>query len=55
MRNIVPVLGIFTSAITNFLMTRRLGNTVRRYMRYQHALDAEIQPRDNSPQWIDHR
>jgi uncharacterized tellurite resistance protein B-like protein len=41
MRNIVPVLGIFTSAVTNFLMTRRLGNTVRRYMRYQHALDAE--------------
>jgi hypothetical protein len=41
MRNILPVVGIFTSAVTNFLMTRRLGNTVRRYMRYQHALDAE--------------
>jgi hypothetical protein len=41
MRNIVPVVGIFTSAITNYLMTRRLGDTVRRYMRYQHALDAE--------------
>jgi uncharacterized tellurite resistance protein B-like protein len=41
MRNIVPVLGIFTSAVTNYLMTRRLGDTVRRYMRYQHALDAE--------------
>jgi uncharacterized tellurite resistance protein B-like protein len=41
MRNIVPVLGIFTSAVTNFLMTRNLGHTVRRYMRYQHALDRE--------------
>jgi uncharacterized tellurite resistance protein B-like protein len=41
MRNIVPVLGIFTSAVTNYLKTRALGDTVRRYMRYQHALDAE--------------
>lgn len=41
MRNIVPVVGIFSSAITNYLLTRRLGDTVRRYMRYQHALDAE--------------
>jgi uncharacterized tellurite resistance protein B-like protein len=41
MRNIVPVLGIFTSATTNYLMTRRLGDTVRRYMRYHHALDRE--------------
>ncbi len=41
MRNIVPVVGIFTSAVTNYLMTRRLGDTVRRYMRYQHALNAE--------------
>jgi hypothetical protein len=41
MRNIVPVVGIFSSAITNYFMTRRLGDTVRRYMRYQHALDAE--------------
>jgi hypothetical protein len=41
MRNIVPVVGIVASAVTNYLMTRRLGDTVRRYMRYQHALDAE--------------
>ncbi len=41
MRNIVPVVGIFSSALTNYLVTRRLGDTVRRYMRYQHALDAE--------------
>jgi hypothetical protein len=41
MRNIVPVVGIVSSAVTNYLVTRRLGDTVRRYMRYQHALDAE--------------
>lgn len=41
MRNIVPFVGIVSSAVTNYLMTRRLGDTVRRYMRYQHALDAE--------------
>jgi uncharacterized tellurite resistance protein B-like protein len=41
LRNIVPVLGIFASALTNYLMTRRLGDTVRRYMRYHHALDRE--------------
>jgi hypothetical protein len=40
-RNIIPVLGIVTSAWTNYRMTRRLGDTVRRYMRYQHALGAE--------------
>jgi len=38
-RNIVPFVGILTSAITNFVVTQRLGNTVRRYMRYQRAID----------------
>jgi len=47
MRNVVPVLGIFTSAITNYVVTRRLGDTVRRYLRYQRAMtdairDAEL-------------
>jgi hypothetical protein len=38
MRNILPVVGIFTSAITNYLVTQRLGDTVRRYLRYQRAM-----------------
>lgn len=38
MRNIVPVLGIASSAVTNYLVTRRLGDTLRRYMRYQRAM-----------------
>lgn len=39
MRNIVPFVGIFSSAVTNFVMTKRLGDTVRRAMRYQRAMD----------------
>ena len=38
MRNVLPVVGIFTSAITNYRVTRRLGDTVRRYLRYQRAM-----------------
>jgi hypothetical protein len=39
MRSIVPVLGIAVSAVTNYRLTRRLGDTTRRYMRYQRALN----------------
>ncbi len=38
MRNIVPFVGIVSSAVTNYVMTRRLGETVRHYMRYQRAI-----------------
>jgi hypothetical protein len=38
MRNVLPVVGIFTSAITNYRVTRRLGDTVRRFLRYQRAM-----------------
>lgn len=37
MRNVVPVVGIIASAITNVLVTRKMGATVRRYFRYQRA------------------
>jgi hypothetical protein len=37
-RNLLPVIGIATSAATNYLLTRKLGDTVRRYMRYRRAL-----------------
>jgi uncharacterized tellurite resistance protein B-like protein len=37
-RNIIPFVGIVSSAVTNFVVTRKLGDTVRRYMRYQRAL-----------------
>jgi hypothetical protein len=37
-RNLLPVIGIATSAVTNYLVTRKLGDTVRRYMRYRRAL-----------------
>jgi hypothetical protein len=42
MRNVVPFVGIFTSAITNYVVTRRLGDTVRRYLRYQRAMQDAI-------------
>lgn len=38
MRNVVPFVGILSSAITNYRVTRRLGDTVRRYLRYQRAM-----------------
>jgi uncharacterized tellurite resistance protein B-like protein len=38
MRNIVPFVGIVTSALTSFILTRRLGHTVRRYMRYHRGM-----------------
>ena len=37
MRNIVPFVGILSSAITNVVMTRKVGHTIRRYMRYRRA------------------
>lgn len=37
-RNLIPVVGIASSSITNWMLTQRLGDTVRRYMRYQRAL-----------------
>jgi uncharacterized tellurite resistance protein B-like protein len=39
MRNIVPFFGIVSSAVTNYVLTKRLGDTVRRAMRYQRAMD----------------
>jgi hypothetical protein len=37
MRNIVPFIGIVSSAVTNVVMTRKIGHTIRRYMRYRRA------------------
>ncbi len=37
MRNVVPFIGIVSSAVTNVVLTRRMGHTVRRYFRYQRA------------------
>ncbi len=53
-RNVIPFLGIATSAVTNFLVTRRLGNTVRRYMRYERAMhDAFAQATVTCHQYLD--
>lgn len=41
-RNVVPVVGIVTSTVGNVKTTRKLGETVHRYLRYQRALQDEI-------------
>jgi hypothetical protein len=38
LRNVVPFLGIVASAVTNWKLARRLGDTLRRYFRYRRAL-----------------
>jgi uncharacterized tellurite resistance protein B-like protein len=42
MRNVLPFVGIITSAVTNYRVTQKLGDTVRRYMRYQRAMSDAI-------------
>ncbi|MCS6900994.1 MAG: hypothetical protein RMJ98_14525 [Myxococcales bacterium] len=37
-RNAIPLLGVATSPLANVRTTRRLGETVHRYVRYQRAL-----------------
>jgi hypothetical protein len=42
LRNVLPVVGIAASAVTNFRKTRRIGDTARRYFRYQRALEGAL-------------
>ncbi|WP_437759567.1 hypothetical protein [Sorangium sp. So ce1389] len=41
-RNLVPVLSVASSSITSWVVTRRLGDTARRYLRYRRALDGAL-------------
>lgn len=41
-RNLVPVLSVASSSITSWVVTRRLGDTARRYLRYRCALDEAL-------------
>ncbi len=38
LRNLLPFAGVFTSAVTNVVVTRRLGRTLRRFFRYERAM-----------------
>jgi hypothetical protein len=38
LRNIMPVASLATSSVSNWRMTRRVGDTIRRYMRYHRAI-----------------
>lgn len=42
-RNVVPVVGIATSTAGNVRTTKRLGETVHRYVRYQRALQEHLE------------
>ena len=48
LRNVLPFVGIVSSAVTNVVITRRLGRRLRRAFRYEHemraALDAAEKP-----------
>jgi hypothetical protein len=47
-KNLVPVLGIGISAVTNYRKTRALGDTVRRYLRYRRALRDALAAAENN-------
>jgi Asp-tRNA(Asn)/Glu-tRNA(Gln) amidotransferase C subunit len=38
-RNVVPFVGVISSSVTNWTVTNRLGDTVRRFVRYRRAFD----------------
>ena len=42
LRNVVPVVGIASSSIANYRMTKRVGETISSYFRYQRALHDAI-------------
>jgi uncharacterized protein (DUF697 family) len=41
-RNVVPIVGIAISARWNFVATKRLGATVKKYVRYRRALEQSV-------------
>ncbi|OJY22017.1 MAG: hypothetical protein BGO98_34915 [Myxococcales bacterium 68-20] len=38
LRNLLPFAGVLSSAVTNVVVTRRLGHTLRRFFRYERAM-----------------
>lgn len=42
LRNAVPFAGLAISSVTNWVQTKRLGDTVMRYVRYRRALDDAV-------------
>ncbi|MDC0744569.1 hypothetical protein [Polyangium mundeleinium] len=48
-RSFVPFVGIVASSVTNYLGTRRLGQTVLRYVRYRAAFDRVLADERLSP------
>ena len=42
LRNIIPIVGIAISARWNYVATRKLGATVKKYVRYRRALEQSV-------------
>ena len=42
LRNVVPIVGIAISARWNFVATKKLGATVKKYVRYRRALEQSV-------------
>ena len=52
-RNVVPFVAIASSSVANWVRTRKLGDSVRRYLRYQRALDEALAPFEAHPDIFD--
>jgi hypothetical protein len=45
LRSAIPVIGVVSSSVTNYTSTKRLGEAVRRYVRYRAAFDRVLSDR----------
>jgi len=52
-RNLVPFVSVASSSTTNWIKTRRLGDSVRRYLRYQRALEESLAVFEQDPRVFD--
>ncbi|UQA55514.1 hypothetical protein [Polyangium aurulentum] len=49
LRSVIPVVGVISSSVTNYTVTKRLGETVRRYVRYRAAFDRVLSDKRLGP------
>ena len=48
LRNVVPFVGVLSSAVTNVVVTRRLGRRLRRAFRYEHEMIAALRAAEST-------
>jgi hypothetical protein len=49
LRTVIPFVGVVSSSVTNYTTTRRLGEAVRRYVRYRAAFDRVLADKHLEP------